>query len=163
MILESFSPVLGELVELFDQGSHHRRDRQVEEILNVVHGLLVAQVQAQFVLHFFNSLVGLESDIRNTRVHHQREQIEHQVGVSSEMQEGGVTLLPELVIMLRSDASHGLHHFLAELHRRWQRLRISAQYVSEVYVKQLPRSREEQVVQVPVPDTQDVCNYAIAR
>lgn len=54
------------------------------------------------------------------------------------MQEGGVALLPELLVLLTLHAPHPLHHLLAQLHGWRQRLRVAAQDVAEVNVKQLP-------------------------
>lgn len=57
------------------------------------------------------------------------------------MQEGGVALLPELLVLLTLHASHPLHHLFTQLHGRRQRFRISAQNVAEVDVEKLPWKR----------------------
>lgn len=58
-----------------------------------------------------------------------------------EVQEGRVALLPELLVLLALHAPHPLHHLLAQLHRRRQRLGVAAQDVAEVDVKQLSWGR----------------------
>jgi len=79
------------------------------------------------------------------------------------MEEGGVAELAELLIVLRVDAAHGLHHLLAELHGRGERLGIAPQDVAEVDVEQLARFRQHQVVQVAVAHAQQVGDHAVAR
>lgn len=54
-----------------------------------------------------------------------------------EVQEGGVALLPELLVLLTLHASHPLHHLLAQLHGWRQWLWVAAQDVAEVNVEQL--------------------------
>lgn len=55
-----------------------------------------------------------------------------------EVQEGGVALLPELLVLLALHAAHPLHHLFAQLHGRRQRLGVPAQDVAEVDVEELP-------------------------
>ena len=57
--------------------------------------------------------------------------------VPPEVEEGGVTLLPELLVLLALHAPHPLHHLLAELHGWRQGLGVAAQDVAEVHVEQL--------------------------
>lgn len=54
------------------------------------------------------------------------------------MQEGGVALLSELLVLLALHASHPLHHLFAQLHGWRQRFGVSTQDVAEVNVEQLP-------------------------
>lgn len=54
------------------------------------------------------------------------------------MKEGGVALLPELLVLLALHASHTLHHLFAQLHGRRQRFGVSSQDVAEVDVEELP-------------------------
>lgn len=51
------------------------------------------------------------------------------------MQKRRVTLFPEFMVQFRVHTAHGFHHLFAELHGRRERLRISTQDVSEVYVE----------------------------
>lgn len=69
------------------------------------------------------------------------------------MQKGGVTLLPELVVQLGVHPAHRLHHLLAELHRRRERLGVPPQDVPEVYVEQGSGFCEEKVIEVAVAYT----------
>ena len=105
------------------------------------------------------------------------------------MQEGGVALLPELLVLLALHAPHPLHHLLAQLHGGGQRFGVPAQDVAEVNVEEFPcrrrecsselfqelgfkhrvkedvcltRLRQEQIVQMSVPDSQDVGDDAVA-
>lgn len=55
-----------------------------------------------------------------------------------EVQEGGVALLPELVVLLALHASHPLHHLFTQLHGRRQRFGVPAQDVAKVDVEELP-------------------------
>lgn len=66
------------------------------------------------------------------------------------MQEGGVALFAELVVVFGVYAAHGLDHLLAELHRRRQRLGVATQDVAEVDVEQRSGPGQQQVVQVTV-------------
>lgn len=54
------------------------------------------------------------------------------------MKEGGVALLPELLVLLALHASHPLHHLFTQLHGWRQRLGVPAQNVAEVDVEELP-------------------------
>ena len=56
----------------------------------------------------------------------------------AEVKEGGVTLLPELLVLLALHAPHALHHLLAQLHGRGQGLGVAAQDVAKVNMEQLP-------------------------
>lgn len=60
-----------------------------------------------------------------------------------EVQEGGVALLPELLVLLALHASHPLHHLFAQLHGRRQRFGVSTQDVAEVDVEELPWKKRE--------------------
>lgn len=54
------------------------------------------------------------------------------------MQEGGVALLPELLVLLALHAPHPLHHLLAQLHGWRQRFGVPAQDVAKVDMEELP-------------------------
>lgn len=54
------------------------------------------------------------------------------------MKEGGVTLLPKLLVLLALRSPHPLHHLFAQLHGRRQRLGVSTQDVAKVDVEELP-------------------------
>ena len=62
------------------------------------------------------------------------------------MQEGGVALLPELLVLLTLHASHPLHHLFAQLHGRRQRLGVSTQDVAEIDVEELPWMTTEEII-----------------
>lgn len=64
-----------------------------------------------------------------------------------EVQEGGVALLPELLVLLTLHAPHPLHHLLAQLHGWRQWLRVAAQDVTEVNVEQLPCKEDLNVLE----------------
>ena len=55
-----------------------------------------------------------------------------------EVQEGGVALLPELLVLLALHAPHPLHHLFTQLHGRRQRLWVPAQDVAKVDVEKFP-------------------------
>lgn len=77
------------------------------------------------------------------------------------MEESSVAELPELLVVLGMYASHSFDHLFAEFHGRRQRLRIAAEDVAEVDVKELARSGQHQVVQMAVADAQQVGNDAV--
>lgn len=54
------------------------------------------------------------------------------------VEEGGVALLPKLLVLLALHAPHPLHHLFAQLHGRRQRFGISTENVAEVDVEELP-------------------------
>jgi len=136
------APVLRDFMEVLDQGGHDGRGRYVDQILHVTKGLLVVEIQPEFVLHLPHRLVRFQGDVRNARVAHECEQVQNQIGVSSEMEEGGVAELAELLVVLRVDPAHGLDHLLAELHGRRQRLGIAAEDVTKVDVEEFTRFRQ---------------------
>lgn len=80
----------------------------------------------------------------------------------AEMQEGRVALLAELLVVLRVDSTHGLHHLLAELHGWGQRLGVTTQDVAEVDVEELAGGGQQQVVQVAVSHPQQVRDHTVA-
>jgi hypothetical protein len=49
-------------------------------------------------LHFLDSFVRLESNVGDAGVHHEAEQIENEVGMAAQVEEGGVALPPELLV-----------------------------------------------------------------
>lgn len=55
-----------------------------------------------------------------------------------EVQEGGVALLSELLVLLALHAPHPLHHLFAQLHGRRQRFGVTTQDVAKVDVEELP-------------------------
>ncbi len=57
--------------------------------------------------------------------------------MAAQVEEGGVALPPELLVVLAVHAPKALDHLLAELHGRRQRLGVPSQDVPEVYVDQL--------------------------
>ena len=78
----SLPPVLGDFVQLFDQGGHDGGGRHVDQVLHVPQRFLVVEIQTEFVLHFAHRLVRLQGNVRHAGVHHQRKQVQDQVGVS---------------------------------------------------------------------------------
>lgn len=59
-------------------------------------------------------------------MHHQRYQIEDEIGVLPEVAEGGAAEVPEPKVVRGSRSSHGVDHFARELDGRRERFRISA-------------------------------------
>lgn len=66
------------------------------------------------------------------------------------MEEGGVALLPELLVLLALHASHPLHHLFAQLHGWGQRFGVSTQNVAKVDVEQLPWMRRRENILKPL-------------
>lgn len=56
----------------------------------------------------------------------------------SQMQEGGVALFPELLVLLALHAPHPLHHLFTQLHGWRQWLGVSAKDVTEINVEEFP-------------------------
>ena len=65
--------------------------------------------------------------------------------------------------MLGVDAAHCFDHLLTKLHRRRQRLGVAAQDVAEVDVEQTAGLGQQEVVEVPVTDAEQVGDDAVAR
>ena len=42
----------------------------------------------------------------------------------------------EVLEVIRRSSTHSVHHFLAQLHRWWQWLRVTAKNEPEIYVEQ---------------------------
>ena len=49
-------------------------------------------------LDFLDSFIRLESNVGHTGVHHEAEQIENEVGMAAQVEEGGVALPPEFLV-----------------------------------------------------------------
>ena len=82
------APVLRDFMEVLDQGGHDGRGRYVDQILHVTKGLLVVEIQPEFVLHLPHRLVRFQGDVRNARValnHHKKKIISHLQQVGNEI------------------------------------------------------------------------------
>ncbi len=49
-------------------------------------------------LDFLDSFIWLESNVGHTGVHHEAEEVENEVGMAAQVEEGGVALTPELLV-----------------------------------------------------------------
>lgn len=103
----------------------------VQKRLEVFDRLLFGQIQPEFLLDLLVYISML--DIRDIRVHHERHQAENKVRALAEDGKGGETQVFEPRVMRRRGAAHGIHHFLADLNRRWERLRVTAEDVTKVH------------------------------
>jgi hypothetical protein len=61
-------------------------------------GNLVSLLLRGTDLDFLDSFIRLESDVGDAGVHHEAEQIENEVGMAAQVEEGGVALPPELLV-----------------------------------------------------------------
>lgn len=146
------SAILSQPMKLLHHGGHKGRHRFVHHVLQMLNGRLVVQAHLQVFLDLLDGLVRLQRNVRNRGVHHQREQIQHHLGLTPQMQVRRVAELPECEKRVRRQATHGVDHFLAELHGRRHGLRITAQDIAEVDVEQVARGGQEEIVQVAITD-----------
>ena len=69
-------------------------------------------------LDFLDSFVRLEGNVGHAGVHHEAEEVENEVGMAAQVEEGGVALPPELLVVLAVHAPESFDHLLAQLHGR---------------------------------------------
>jgi hypothetical protein len=50
-------------------------------------------------LDFLDSFVRLESNVGDAGVHHEAEEVENEIGMAAQVEEGGVALPPELLVV----------------------------------------------------------------
>lgn len=77
---------------------------------------------------------GLQETLISTMVLALRET--HSEPSPSQVEEGRVTLLAELLVLLTLRATHSFHHLFIQLHGRRKRLGISAQDIPKIYVEE---------------------------
>lgn len=58
--------------------------------------------------------------------------------------------------------THGVHHFFAQLHRRWKRLRVTAKDISKVDMEQLPALRQQKIIEVAIANSKKISNDTIS-
>lgn len=148
-------------MELIDEERHDGAHTLLDALHDVLHGLLVVQLQLELVLHLLHGLVGLERNVGHVGVDHQREEVQDQVRMPSQMQERCSYHDTKFEEILRIHATHRVHHLAGHLHRRRPNLRIAAQNEAKVNVKQSARLRQQQIVEVPVADTQEISDHAV--
>lgn len=148
--LRLLSPVLRKSMYLLDQRRHHSFNGYIQQTLQMLHSLLVGEAQLQVLLNLLDGLVRFQCNIRHRCIHHQREQIEHNVRMASQMQIRCIALLAELMIIFRTIAAHRLDHLLAQLHGWWHGLGIAAEYEAEINVKQFAIGGQKQIVEMTI-------------
>ena len=87
---------------------------------------------------------GTNGKIRQTRVHHQREEVDDQVRVLSQDVVSLAAVHLELLIVPGLKATHAFHHLFRQPHRCWPRLGVLTEYEAEVEVPQMTlRGRQQ--------------------
>ncbi len=135
----------------------------VEQALELLDRIVLAQVQQELVLHLEHRLIRLQPDIRDVGIHHERHQVQNQVGVLAQIRKRRVTECLEACIVRTLRSAHRIHHLLAHLDRRRERLRIAAENVAKVDVEKVTVRREEQVVQMPIAHAKQIGDNAVSR
>ena len=148
-------------MEFLDDDRKKGFDAVVDDEVKILDGLFVFEIELEFVVHFLDGFVRLQGDVGDVSVEHQRKQIEDQISVSTQMQEGGDAMLLEGLKVFRSVAAHRFHHFFAQLHRRRQGFRVAAENEPEVDVKQFTASGQKEIVVVPISDAQYIGDDAV--
>lgn len=125
---ELAAPILRPIMHPIQDSS--KRRYVVQKSVKMFDRILVYQIQPKLAQ---NLLVHISvGNIRNIRVHHQRKQIENQVGALSEDDESRETEALEAAVVDRLSSTHRIDHLLADLDWRSENLRVSAQDISEV-------------------------------
>ena len=160
--LASLPNVLGKLMQLLHHSSHNCIHRVINQSLHVAGCLLITKVKPELILYLSHCFVRFKGNIRHIGVHHEREEIEYEVRMTPQLVEGSITQLAELQVELRVRAPHALHHLTAQLHRRRQRFWVPAKDVPEVDMEEVSIACEKQVVEMTVPDPQQVGDDTVA-
>ena len=82
--------------------------------------------------------------------------------MSPQMEKSSVTEFLKLLVVLRVHAAHSFHHLSAQFHGRRERFRVAAQNVAEVDVEQFAALCEQQIVQMAITHSQQICDDAVA-
>ena len=131
------SPILNDAMNTVNDNGEDGIHAIVDQKFKMQDGILLAHLQVKSLLDLPHGLVWLNADIGDIGVHHEAEQIEDQVAGFAQCRVGGEAVLFERDEIRRVGAAHAFDHFLAELHRRRKRLRVTAEYVTEVGVEEV--------------------------
>ena len=136
-------PIQCPLVYLLHDLWEQRRHTLIDERENVSIRLRVAEIQSELLLHLEQILVHIRGQVGNVGVAHETQQVENEVGVLTEDVEAETAAATEVFILTTVGAAHGLHHLLAELHRRREGLRIATKDEGKILTRQKGNKREK--------------------
>ena len=102
----------------------------IEKSVKMFNRILIGQIQPELAQNLLMHIsVG---NIWNVCVYHQREQVENQVRALSKDDECCETETLEAAVVDGLGATHGVHHLLANLHRRCKDLWVPTEYIPEI-------------------------------
>ena len=143
---------------------HSAVDRVVDQLLERFQGAFLAGMEVELVLDSVRSILFC-GNVFYVRVEHQVNQIDDYVGLFSQCAESLSTEVLEVSIVGAVRASHKVDHRLVDSHGRRlsdPRFGILSKDVSKVDVEDPSVVCDQQVVQMPVSDAQNVGNHAVA-
>ena len=133
----STSILLHPLMDSINNLRDDPRQTVVNERTELIHGLFLRQVEREALTHLLHHFVGLDLDVRDVGVGHEREQVEDQAAGLAQRRVGRVAVLLEGGEVGRFGPAHPFHHGQRDLDRRRCRFRVSAEDVAEVDVEEV--------------------------
>mmetsp|Transcript_1046 Transcript_1046/g.4276 ORF Transcript_1046/g.4276 Transcript_1046/m.4276 type:complete len:206 (+) Transcript_1046:1095-1712(+) len=129
----------------------------------MLHRSLVVEVKRKLGLELQQRFLAILADVRDIGVSHEAEEVQDENHALAQNIIRLAAVRLELAEVLALRAAHGLHHLLAQLHRRWENFRIASHDETKVNVEHPAVRREHQVIEVTIANSQDVGDHTVPR
>lgn len=81
--------------------------------------------------------------------------------VPPESKEGTIAVFPEFLVLQTAGAPHCFHHLFVQLHGWREYFWVTTKDVTKIYMDQMPRIGEQQVIQVTVTNTKQISKHTV--
>jgi hypothetical protein len=135
--------------------------RLFEQCLEVLYRLLLGDIESELLQKVTMDIAML--DIRDICVHHECDKVQNEVGGLAQNSERGKAVRPEASVVRGLCTSHCIDHLLADLDSGWIRLWVTAKYVPKIDVEEVPIWSKEEIVQMTITDSENICNHTVTR
>lgn len=102
----------------------------IEQSFKMFDGILFRKVKPEFFLDLFVHITVF--NVWNISIHHERHQIQNEIGALAKDGKGGEAEILEAGVMWRLRATHTIYHFFTNFDWRREGLWVSAQNVAEI-------------------------------
>ena len=166
----SSPPALHKLMQAINHHAKHGTHTIGNDLLQQPRGLLLTDVEVEAFADLADGaaagapvLLLQDAHVGDGAAHHQAEEVEDEAAALAQGGVGGEAVALEAGVVGGAGAAEALDHLLGDLDQRRERLRVAAQDEAEVDVEEVAVGAEQEVLQVPVPDPEDVGDDAVAR
>jgi hypothetical protein len=135
--------------------------RLFKQCLKVLYRLLLSDIESELLQKVTMDIAML--DIRDVCVDHECDEVQNEVGRLAQNRERGKTVRPEASVVRGLCTAHCIDHLLADLDGGWIRLWVTAKYVPEIDVEEVPIWSKEKIVQMAIADSENICNHTVTR